>query len=266
MQIKSVKAAFFSPTGTTEAAVRGIVRGLAASSVEIVDITLPEQRKQPLCTKGEDLLIVGVPVYMGRVPALINDWLNVIEAHNTPTVCVVVYGNRVFDDALLELRNILKDRGCIPFAGAAYIGEHSFSCPDAPTAQGRPNTEDLEHADAFGRQILEKLQSVTSSSELSEVSVPGNYPYGGATELWDVDFIAVDDACIQCGLCAKVCPAGAVDPEDSTAIEPKKCITCCACLKKCPQNARTMKPGPVQDARERLANLFREPKQPECFI
>jgi ferredoxin len=265
MKTESVKLVYFSPTGTTKSVVQGIANGINPSTMELIDITKPDARKQPLLTSENEILVVGVPVYMGRVPALLNEWLNAIQAHNTPTVCVVVYGNRVYDNALLELKDIVKNRGCLPIAGAAYIGEHSFSNSETPS-RGRPDEDDLSHAEVFGQRIREKLQSISSISQVSEVSVPGTHPYGGITELWDVDFIAVDDQCTQCGFCAEVCPVGAVDSQNSTMIDHEKCITCCACIKSCPQNARSMKPGLVKDAQERVNTLFREQKKPEYFL
>jgi ferredoxin len=265
MKTESVKLVYFSPTGTTKSVVQGIANGINPSTMELIDITKPDARKQPLLTSENEILVVGVPVYMGRVPALLNEWLNAIQAHNTPTVCVVVYGNRVYDNALLELKDIVKNRGCLPIAGAAYIGEHSFSNSETPS-RGRPDEDDLSHAEVFGQRIREKLQSISSISQVSEVSVPGTHPYGGITELWDVDFIAVDDQCTQCGFCAEVCPVGAVDSQNSTMIDHEKCITCCACIKSCPQNARTMKPGPVKDAQKRLNELYKDPKKPEYFL
>jgi ferredoxin len=266
MKIQSLKLVCFSPTGTTKAVVQGIARGINHSTAELIDITTPHARKEPLATSEHELLIVAVPVYMGRVPALLMEWLNAIHAHQTPAVCVVVYGNRVYDDALLELKDIVKKCGCVPIAGAAYIGEHSFSNAETPTAQGRPDDDDLRHAEMFGRKIQEKLQSVSSISQIPDVQVPGTYPYRGDSTLWVVDFIAVNDRCSHCGVCAEVCPTGAIDPENSAVIDQEKCITCCACIKRCPDNARTMKPGPVKDASKRLHDLYKERKEPEYFL
>lgn len=150
MKIQSLKLVCFSPTGTTKAVIQGIVRGINQSTVELIDITKPNARKQQLQTSENELLIVAVPVYMGRVPDLLIEWLHTIKARNTPTVCVVVYGNRVYDDALLELKDILIKRGCIPIACGAYIGEHSFSSSETPTAEGRPDASDLNHAELLG--------------------------------------------------------------------------------------------------------------------
>ena len=263
--MESVKLVYFSPTGTTKSVVQGIASGINSSTMELIDITKPDARKNPLLTSEKDLLVVAVPVYMGRVPELLNEWLNAIQAHNTPKVCVVVYGNRAYDNALLELKDIILKCGCIPIAGAAYIGEHSFSNSET-SSKGRPDEEDLNHAKLFGKKIREKLQSISSLSQISDVVMPGTYPFGGITKLWDVDFIAVSDLCTQCGVCAEVCPVGAVDPQDSSMINQEKCITCCACIKKCPQNARTMKPGPVKDAQKRINTLYIQPKKPEYFL
>jgi ferredoxin len=274
MKIPSLKLVYFSPTGTTKAVILEIARGINHNNVECIDITRPDVRKQPLQTSESDLLIVGVPVYMGRVPALSSEWLHTIQAHNTPAVCVVVYGNRAYDDALIELKDILAGRGCKLIAGAAFIGEHSFSTAETPTAVGRPDATDLKHAELFGQKILKKLQSVTSADQISEVKIPGCHPYRGEpihpyrrdSIFWNVDFIAVSDACIQCGTCAEGCPVGAIDPENSRAIDTEKCITCCACIKHCPKHARTVKPGLVRDASLRLNTLFKERKEPEYFL
>jgi len=266
MKIQSLKLVYFSPTGTTKAIIQNVARGINQSTVEVLDITKPDARKQPLLTLENELFAVAVPVYMGRVPALLREWLHAIQAQKTPAVCIVVYGNRAYEDALLELKDILTKRGCVPIACAAYIGEHSFSSPETPTAEGRPDASDLIHAELFGRKINEKLLSISTVDQISDINIPGNYPYGGITKLWSVDFTAVSNECSQCGVCAAGCPVGAIDLENSKLIDKEACITCCACIKNCPQNARTMKPSLVKDAAIRLNKLYNARKEPVFFL
>jgi len=265
-KILSTKLICFSPTGTSRKIIQSIALGAGLNSPEIIDITKPDARKELLHTTETDLLIVGVPVYMGRVPSIATEWLKTIRADNTPVVCVVVYGNRVYDNALLELKDIMVKSGCKPIAGAAYIGEHSFSTEENPTAKARPDKSDLSHAEEFGRKITEKLQSVLSNNYIPEIGVSGNYPYGGVTELWSVDFIITKQECNQCGICAENCPVGAISFENAELIDIKSCITCCACIKNCPLNAKEMKDSLVKDAAIRLSKLYSERKDPVIFL
>ena len=265
MDIKSLKLVCFSPTGTTKAIIQAVARGINLSNAELIDITSPEARTRPLHISENELLIVAVPVYMGRIPALINEWLTSIKAHNTPAVCITVYGNRAYDNALLELKDILIQCGCKLIAGAAFIAEHSFSSPEFPSSVGRPDENDLNQIELFGHKIAEKLLSQSSVDQTSDINVPGVYPYGGVTDLWKVDFIEVSDSCLHCGICAEGCPAGAVSSENSSLIDIQKCTLCCACIKRCPSHAKSIKPGPMKEAQKRCA-LFLDRKEPEFFL
>lgn len=265
MIINSVKLVCFSPTGTAKAVMKGIARGMNHTNIELIDITKPIARELTLITGMDELLIVAVPVYMGRVPSVITDWLNSIKAYNTPTVCVVVYGNRAFDDALLELKDMLVSCGCKPIAGAAFIGEHSFSSTEFPSSVGRPDTNDLMLAEMFGHKIDETLKSVQFINIIDTIKLPGNFPYGGTKNLWHLDFIAVNANCEHCGICATVCPVGAIGTNNSGIIDKDKCTLCCACIKNCPQNARSIKPGPMKDAAKRSTSFIVR-KEPEYFF
>lgn len=266
MNVQSLKLVYFSPTGTTKAVIQEVARGINHGNTEVLDITSAEARTLPLNTTENDLLVIGLPVYMGRVPAVLEEWLHLVNASNTPTVCIVVYGNRVYGDALLELKNIMIERGCKPIACAAFIGEHSFSTSETPIAENRPDAGDLVQAELLGHKIYERLQSISSADLISEIGLPGSYPYEGITKVWDVDFIKVSSSCSQCGICAERCPMDAVSFENSSLVDIEKCITCCACIKSCPQNARTMKPSPVQERAILLNNLFKARKEPELYL
>ena len=44
------------------------------------------------------------------------------------------------------------------------------------------------------------------------------------------------DKCVHCGLCAKVCPMGSIDPETVEAVG--LCVKCQACVRRCPKGAK----------------------------
>ena len=266
MKICSLKLVCFSPTGTSRAIVQAVGRGIGHHAVELVDFTLPKTRERHLKTAADELLIVGVPVHVGRVPDVACRWLRTLEADNTPTACIVVYGNREFDDALLELTDVIKERGGLPVAAAAFIGEHSFSSADTPIAVARPDAADLYQAELFGRAVEKKLRSAPSADESLSVEVPGNRPYRERLPRPAGSFIATAEVCVECGSCAEACPVGAIDAENSAEVRDDECIFCCACIKSCPEHARTIRLSSLKEIAVRLSEECVVRKEPECFL
>lgn len=269
MKTASLKLVYFSPTGTTKKIVEAIARGIGLDLAERVDITTPAGRQRAIETWEDELLIVGAPVYFGRVQTNAIQWLNTIRSHRTPTVCVVVYGNREYDDALLELRDAMAHNGCVPVACGAYIGEHSFSSTETPIAACRPDAADLLHAQSFGERIRKKIASVPQVSQIIPVTPPGQYPYiemeAGRQRLREVNLASVGGHCTQCGKCAELCPAGAIDFENSALVDHGKCILCHACIKHCPAGARKMKNEIIKSIANHLSGALQERKEPLLY-
>lgn len=128
--IQRVRAVYFSPTGTTRRVVTTVAKGIAKAlhaTCEEYDFTLPRARIAPLTFKSDELIVFGTPVYAGRVPNVLLKYLDTITGNGALAVPVTVFGNRNYDDALVELRDILSRGGLYPVAAAAFVGEHSFS-------------------------------------------------------------------------------------------------------------------------------------------
>ena len=170
MEIRTVTACYFSPTDTTKKTVEAIARGIRPV-INILDLTLPSAREAQHHFGPEDLLVIGAPVYGGRIPLVEEEALRHIHGSCTPVVLAAVYGNRAYEDALLEQRDLLSCQGFIPAAAGAFIGEHSFG---NVIAAGRPDAQDLAKCADFGRQIAFWLQNSTVGD--FSLKVPGHYP------------------------------------------------------------------------------------------
>ncbi|OIQ51893.1 Ferredoxin [Pseudodesulfovibrio hydrargyri] len=267
MDIRSLKLAYFSPTGTTAAIVEAIAEGLGYDVAEDADITMPQARQEPLHASADELLVVAVPVYGGRIPLLLEPWLRSLQLDGTPVVCVVVFGNRAFEDALIELADIVTGQGGVVLGGAAFIGEHSFSSDKYPVAVARPDADDLRGAEDFGRKVRQALDALADIDEAPKPAIPGDRPYKERTPRGPVDFISVGEECVLCGVCAEQCPVGAIDEADFKSTDPEKCIMCCACIKVCPEHARSAKSGsPVEGFAKWLNGNCAERKEPAYFL
>ncbi len=261
-----ITLAYFSPTGTTRRVLASIARGMEGKSVTHLDLTLPETEPRARLTLSGGLTVLGAPVYAGRIPAAAVARFCHLQGHRTPAALVVVYGNRAFEDALVELADIAVARGCVPLAGAAFIGEHSYATAETPIATGRPDTEDLARAQAFGRAVWAALESVKTLDGLSPPEFPGNRPYRQGMRPSEVCPVTYEELCTRCGDCARVCPVGAVTLTDSVYTDGADCILCCACVKACPTGARVMADEGIRRTARWLATDHTERRDPELFL
>lgn len=240
MNIQNTTTIFFSATGTTKKVVQAVAAGIGAPERTFDFTKLAAAPAAPAFT-ADDFVIIGLPVYVGRVPKVVMPYLRTLRGNGTPCVIIGVYGNRHYDDFLVELEDIVKEQGFVPIAGAVFLGEHSFS---AQLAGGRPNAEDLALAKAFGEKV--RAKAATGINPLPEGAIPGNRPYrlpfnanpDPNAPKRPAICPSVDAAlCTNCGACAAACPNGAINPENAADINAEKCIRCRACAHVCPAAA-----------------------------
>jgi ferredoxin len=270
MKISKVKLVYFSPTATTKRILEYITEGIEAP-VEHLDLTPPNFSAKGLPPFGTELVIIGVPVYVGRVPRLAAQRLSQLKGNNTPTVLVVVYGNRAFEDSLLELNDLTSGLGFKAVAGGAFVAEHSFSSVETPIARGRPDEADKMKATRFGEQIKAKLLGVNNLKDITPVAFPGNRPYrtyapGGGRPVQPTSPETLEDLCTKCGACAESCPTGAITIGDKVDTRKDACIRCHACVRICPTGARVMRdPWFVAHTKVLHDNLIKR-NEPETFL
>ena len=273
MEIKKVWAVYFTGTLTTKTVVERLAERLSdkfACSREVYDFSLPEAREKAMEFEKGDLVVFGTPVIAGRVPNLLLKYLQTIKGDGAVGVPVVLYGNRNYDDALIELRDILEAGGIRTVAAGAFIGEHSFS---ETLGAGRPDEKDLNKVDSFADMIHSKVRDGEAFEMIEVEGVPSPYRgyymprdrKGNHRDIRKVKPVTDLSKCNGCGICAEVCTMGSIDPQDYSKV-PGICIKCCACVKRCPEKAKYYEDEGYLYHQHELEEQWVRRAEPEIFI
>lgn len=258
MNLKKVTAVYFSPTRGTKRYVCALA-DLFSAEYESIDLTDFDVRSRSFAFGPDELVIVGAPVYYGRLPQVKNGLFDRLQGANTPAVFLVTYGNRAYDDALLEEITLCEANGFHGIAAGAFVAPHTFSEKIAPH---RPDKEDLAQLGAFAQQIRAVLEAGGWDTKLQ---VPGNVPY---REIPGMPFFPDgDENCTTCGVCVRVCPVKAIPASAPKTTDPALCIRCLACARLCPPKARDMHdPAFAKVIAHLEENLTQTEKKPEFFL
>lgn len=259
-----IHTVFFSPTNTTKKIVNEIALQLNPNFSE-VNISLPKDRSIEREFTDKDLVIIGSPVYAGRIPKLIEDYYKTFKGNKTIVIPIVLYGNREYDDALLEMKDIFSDRGFITIAGAAFIGEHSYT---NELATNRLDAKDLKIARQFGLEIKEKLDRIILNPAFLDrinLEVKGNYPYRVRKDTLPIGPKTLD-SCIECGICKSHCPVSAISENDYKVVIEEECIECFSCVKRCNVKAKYFNERLDPVKKWLIDNYSKLRKEPELFL
>lgn len=221
---KTISKIYFSPTGNTKKTLDAMAAALGEASREY-DVTA-NPAPAPHAFGPDDFVIFGAPVYGGRIPKAAAARLKGFTGTHTPCIVVVSYGNRHYDDALLELADLAQAQGFSVRGGAAVVGRHTFG----EIQVNRPNTEDLAAGQAFARKAAQNPDG-------KDLSLYGSRPYKDGGD--GAPFRPLTSgACTACGLCVTSCPMQAIGPDCKTIGD--ACIACFRCIRICPTGAKNM--------------------------
>lgn len=260
--IDTVNIVYFSPTKTSEKIIKAIAKGIGKGNIKEFNITTVTDLEN-IIIPSDELTVFAAPVYGGRIPLVAKERIQKFKTKNSPAVLVAVFGNRHYDDALLELKDITEKQGFKTIAAGAFIGEHSFAIHGVEIAQNRPDGSDIEKARGFGRLIQEKIS--VDKIEL-ELNISGNIPYREINPKPALAPETIESECNLCGTCFDVCPTNAISINGKVETKIETCIWCCACVKCCPQKARIFKNETLNKIQNMLVEKCQERREPEVFL
>lgn len=247
----------FSPAGGTKK-VSGVVSRAMGPEARQIDLTDRTVDFSAFRFARDDVCIVAVPSYGGRVPGPAVERLKAMSGGGAKAVLIAVYGNRAYEDTLVELQDTLNEAGFHCIAGICAVAEHSIM---HQFASGRPDAEDQRTLTAFGKTIRQRMETGALPETLD---LPGTRPYRA------YDGVPLKPkagrTCTQCGLCAAQCPVGAIPADAPQKTDPAICISCMRCIAVCPRGARRLDPARLAAVGEMLQKVCSERRECELYL
>ena len=258
MEIKKVYKVYFSATYTTLKVVNMIASELTDNVVDC-DVTSTPLSEDIEMGRG-DVLVIGMPVYGGRIPENTLQSISRLKGRETPAIICCVYGNRDYDDALLELKNEVEGRGFKIVSASAFIARHSIF---TQIAKDRPNADDIAEIVEFANRSKTMILSLDDFSRLPQIKVKGNMPYKVFNQL--PIYPSANENCVECCECASKCPVGAISFDKPKETNTDKCLACGRCIVECKVDARDFR-GDFYEARaSKFQESFSTPKGNEMY-
>lgn len=228
---------FFTGTGNSEYAARRIGRITGETPVSLVN-RIRSGDTSPL--ESETPWVVCAPIYAWQMPRIVRDHIAATELRGSRDVYFVLTCGGDTGNADKYARRLCESKG-LNFRGLArvvmpenYIA--MFSAPDEDEARriverAVPGIDGAAELIKEGRD-LPPVKKGPLAGFLSAAVNKGFY----ASAIRDKDFFTTD-ACISCGLCARVCPLGNIELRDGRPVWKGNCTQCMSCICRCPVKA-----------------------------
>ena len=248
---------YFSATGITKTIsnhIAAVIQG-EGNSVKLKNIITPDSRQYQVDFSKYDAYIFGFPVFGGRPPSIVEEWMKTLNGRKKKCSMFFTYGARDLELAHQITYYLLTRANFQIVLSAEFIGKHSFNVAEGwILAEDRPNQLDFDVATEFALESLARFQKNSEFSiDLSEFT----YKTTKTREsrgFW-ANFYPSRDSndCSMCYMCEKECPVNAFDAFSGKPNR-KRCIQCMHCVSICPDKVILI--GDVSRLFEKFKNRF----------
>lgn len=252
-KFKKLSKVYFSPSGSTEKIVNEVAKSFNMNR-ENYDLLSFDDEK----TFDDELVIIGVPVFNGRIPKTAQKRLSKMKGTDTKTIVILNYGNMEYVDALLELTELLKENGFNIIGIATTVSENSLF---SQIAHGRPDENDLKKISEFSKNVYEKIEN----GDENEIFVGGYKPFV-EHEIPQFNVECDDSLCVECLDCAYTCPEDAIDESTPTMTSIDDCSRCSTCINICSEGARSFGGAEYELEKQNATENYMMRKEAEFYL
>ena len=249
----------FSGTGNTYYIAKKIQSVLQKKGHEVVCYPLEKVDNINDMIKDYDLLGVGFPIYGSDMPAIVSEKVSQIQTVDQIKAFTFCTQMMYSGDGAIYLAKKLMEKGfivrqCTHFNMPNNITDYLRFLP------GKVNYVKLgkktdKQVEKFCERINQNKKRLKGNNFFSHfLGLLQRYPYQKMMKSYKPK-IYIDDTCILCNKCVKLCPVQNLKLEEGKIVDSGKCILCYRCINNCPTNSLHLSP------KKRVLNPYHGPSQ-----
>ena len=225
--------AYFSATGNSKYVAERVAAALGDRAVSI------EKQEPDIRLESDEVFGLVTPTYDYTVPVAVKEFLTGLQLSPCSYLFYVGTFGTTTGAASSMANAILKEKGL------SFDAKFDIRMPDTWTPIF--NLSDAERVAEINRkaefQINELIEQIKCREKGKHMDLTFPHFVGQIGEhIYDrkrlTKNLAVTEACIGCGLCARKCPVKAIEIRDKRPVWVKdQCVMCLRCLHHCPKFA-----------------------------
>jgi ferredoxin len=202
--------------------------------------SIPQEMKKKELHYEADSIGIVCPIYGHEMPQMVKDFIHQAQLSTPYLFVILTYGNRHANAVELALK-VFRENGYEPAYAATLLTVDNFLPAfdmDEQKSIDKKEEEQLARIRQDLRQKKHWIEPVSAMDRQAHQSYLSQV-HGKDASIW-ADF-TFSDACIGCGICTHVCPAGCIHLEEGRAVRTgQNCQACFACIQACPLKAIEM--------------------------
>lgn len=207
---------------------------------ELIDLNKRIKADDTAPVQVNGRLVVVTPTYGWRIPRIARDWLRKTELVGVENVWFVMSCGSEIGNAAKYSRELCAEKEL------RYMGTMQIVMPENYIAMfDAPEIDEAKTIVAAAEPLIDQTAELIAAG--SEFPAPRDNLYdrflsGPVNPIFYSFFVkakafAASDACVGCGLCAKLCPTNSVTLQDGKPVWGEGCTHCMACICYCPAKA-----------------------------
>ena len=206
-------------------------------------LSIPQLMKNDDIVVEDDVVGIVCPVYAGEMPGMVRSFLAKTKIKKNYLFFIYTYG---MNKSVAELNAVSATQKAglnLDYCNSVIMVDNylpGFEAQHQMDTVGEKKVD--EQIDLIIQDIKARKRNVSPNNILKKatVSVVHNTFAKALLKPTSAKSYIVNDNCIRCGICAKVCPANNIKVSDRVYFS-DHCEVCYACIHNCPKNAIHLK-------------------------